>query len=65
MMPGLVPAASGAGNSCPIVARTSVSVPSTQTTDQSGSTVTCGFSWGDRGDLNPRPSGPQPDALTT
>jgi hypothetical protein len=24
-----------------------------------------GISWGDRGDLNPRPSGPQPDALTT
>jgi hypothetical protein len=26
---------------------------------------TGGISWGDRGDLNPRPSGPQPDALTT
>jgi hypothetical protein len=25
----------------------------------------CLLTWGDRGDLNPRPSGPQPDALTT
>src|SRR3989442_3524788 len=26
--------------------------------------VPVGFSWGDRGDLNPRPPGPQPGALT-
>jgi hypothetical protein len=42
-----------------------VAAPSTQTADPGGSAVSCDFSWGDRGDLNPRPSGPQPDALTT
>jgi hypothetical protein len=65
VMARLLPAVVGPGHSCPIVARHAVGAPSTQTADRGGSAVSCDFSWGDRGDLNPRPSGPQPDALTT
>jgi hypothetical protein len=53
----LRPSCLGAGQVVGIVARESVG----------GVVATANrlLTWGDRGDSNPRPSGPQPDALTT
>jgi hypothetical protein len=51
------PARPSALHTCPIPDRSEASMYSDP--------ITNALTWGDRGDSNPRPSGPQPDALTT